>query len=342
MKGTTIFLTTRSRYFTEFLPITKGLSNNSIRSYQYTFQLLFLYLKETKETLPDNVSFLLLTRECIEGFLVWLEDKRECSATTRNQRLSCLSAFSTFAVKLEPVNASGFYADVTCIPKKKVCNNTPVFFTKEEIKIILNIPEGSRNTIFRDKVLMSVLYASGARAQELCDIKVSDVRFGEKTSVKLVGKGNRARIITIPSECGLLLELYLLNTRKKEKADTYVFSSQTHSHMSISCVEEIVKKYTLIAKEKHPGLFREKSYTPHAFRHSIAVHMLEAGVPLPVIKNFLGHVSIETTLIYATVTDELKNKYLKENSLIKDVSKKNDNVKNYDYESMGLGFLNRI
>ena len=89
-----------------------------------------------------------------------------------------------------------------------------------------------------------------------------------------------------------------------------------------------MKKYMRIAKIENPTLFREKKYTPHSFRHSIAVHMLEAGIPLPVIKNFLGHSSIEATMIYATVSDELKNKYLKENSLASVLAEKLENSKN--------------
>jgi len=342
MNETKLLFTSLSRYFSEYLPITKGLSSNSIRSYQYTFQLLFLYLKNTKEMPPDKVSFSILNRDTLEGFLAWIENVRSCSTVTRNHRLSSLSAFSCFAIKVEPIIAAGFYSAITNIPKKKCSKKLPIYFSKEEIRILLNLPIKNQRIASRDKVMLSVLYASGARAQELCDIKVIDVRFGEKTSIKLIGKGNKARIITIPSQCATLLETYLIEINKEKQFDMYVFSSQTHSHMSISCVEEVVKKYLMIARKNYPDSFRENKYTPHTFRHSIAVHMLEAGVPLPVIKNFLGHVSLETTLIYATVSDNLKNMYLKENSIIKDITKRENQPKKYDYESMGLSFLNRI
>ena len=86
--------------------------------------------------------------------------------------------------------------------------------------------------------------------------------------------------------------------------------------MTISCIECIVKKYVSKARIERLNLFPESHYSPHSFRHSIAVHMLEAGIPLPVIKNFLGHSSIETTLIYATVSEDLVNKYLHNRSLL--------------------------
>lgn len=340
MKKNTL-LGTLSSYFTEYLPVTKGLSNNSIRSYKYSFQLLFTFLKEIQDCHPEIVTFYTLEKETIEQFLQWLEKDRSCSISTRNQRLSGLSSFAKYAVRKEPVEAAGFYNAISATPKKKCVENYPVYFTREEISIILHLPVGNGRIARRDRVLLSVLYASGARAQELCDIKMRDIRFGEKTSIKLIGKGNRARTITIPNNCAALLKKYLDTENKTEASENYLFSSQMHEHMTISCVEEIVKKYIAKARTEHPPLFKEKKYTPHSFRHSIAVHMLEIDIPLPVIKNFLGHVSLETTLIYATVSDELKNKYLRENSIVSAMVSSEDTAPQR-YENMGLDFLKKI
>lgn len=330
-----------SSYLTKYTVVTKGLSENTVRSYTYTFQLLFVFLKEEKDILPEKVWFEALDRNTLEQFLLWLEDSRECSISTRNQRLSGLSSFAKYAVDKEPVVAAGFYNAVLGIPKKKAGETVPIYFTKEELSIMLHLPAGKGKVAYRDRALLSVLYATGTRAQELCDICVRDIHFGDKTSIKLVGKGGKGRIVTIPAQCAALLKDYLSSVNKLTSLDSHVFSSQTNEHMTISCVEEIVKKYLRIARMENPTLFREKKYTPHSFRHSIAVHMLEAGIPLPVIKNFLGHSSIEVTMIYATVSDELKNKYLKENSLASVLSansKKNESKHTYP----GLDFLNKL
>lgn len=334
-------LGTLSAYFTEYLPVMKGLSNNTIRSYKHSFQLLFTFLKEMQDILPEIATFNTLEKETIEQFLSWLEKNRSCSISTRNQRLSGLSSFARYAVRKEPVEAARFYNAISVIPKKKCVESYPIYFTREETSIMLNMPVGDGKIASRDRVLLSVLYASGARAQELCDIKVRDIRFGEKTSIKLMGKGNRARTITIPDNCTALLKRYLDRENKTATSGNHLFSSQMHEHMTISCVEEIVKKYISKAITEYPKLFKEKKYTPHSFRHSIAVHMLETGIPLPVIKNFLGHVSLEATLIYATVSDELKNKYLKENSIVSAMGLSKD-IAPQRYENMGLDFLNRI
>lgn len=329
-----------SVYFTEYLPITKGLSKNSIRSYQFGFQLLFEFIFETKGILPVKLNFKDLEATAIEDYLTWLEDKRGCSISTRNQRLSAISAFAGYAINRKPVEALGFYTIVSVIPKKKAPKRVPVYLTRNEISILLRLPDRKKKTSSRDQVLLSVLYASGARAQELCDITVGDIRFSDNTSIKLIGKGNKSRIITIPDNCVKLLLKHLEKKGIKDKPECHVFSSQTHEHMSISCVESIVKKYINRAKKENPSLFLEKHYTPHSLRHSIAVHMLEAEVPLPVIKNFLGHMSIETTMIYATVSDDLINRYLKNKSFINELIS-NEVDKNV-LQDTGLEFLNKI
>ncbi|MDC7279474.1 site-specific integrase [Butyrivibrio fibrisolvens] len=341
MKKQNVFLEVLSDYLSKYITVTKGLSQNTIRSYTYTFQLLFAFLKETRTLPPEKVNFNTFDQNTLEAFLVWMEEMRGCSINTRNQKLSGLSAFAKYAITREPVMAAGFYSAVNGIPKKKSEKTIPVYFTKEEIELLLHIPSGIKRIDIRNRTLLSVLYATGARAQELCDIKVGDIHFGDKTSVKLVGKGNKARKVTIPTQCAVLLRDYLSSENKLTSLESHAFSSQTNEHMTISCVEEIVKKYVRLAKQENPSLFREKNYSPHSFRHSIAVHMLEAEIPLPVIKNFLGHSSIETTMIYATVSDELKNRYLKENGIVAALmveEKKNEAKHSYP----GLHFLNRI
>jgi site-specific recombinase XerD len=130
----------------------------------------------------------------------------------------------------------------------------------------------------------------------------------------LHGKGDKTRTVVIPEHCATLLKTYIEQRRLNNSGThCHLFSSQTHEHMTISCLEAIVKKYVRIAKTLRPDLFREH-YTPHSFRHSIAMHMLESGIPLPVIKTFLGHVSIGTTMIYASANYEMVSRYLRDNN----------------------------
>ena len=160
---------------------------------------------------------------------------------------------------------------------------------------------------------MNLMYASGARAQEICDLKVRDF-FKEKNLYKLTitGKGNKTRRIVIASPSGILLERYLIETGRAGQADAYIFTSQTHPQMTISCIEEIYKKYVAIARAENPGMFLEKRYTPHTMRHTTATHMLEAGIPMMAIKNFLGHSSISTTERYAELSQGTVNRHIRD------------------------------
>lgn len=316
-------------FFTDYLPNIKGLSRNSIVSYQYAFQLLFRYLLDEKGLPPEKVTFEALSEENIKEFLLYLEQERNCSVKTRNLRRAAIAAFAKFASKRSFVVSMPFHSGISRIPKKKEPKKLGFkHFSKEEISILLKLPNISKAIGQRDLTLLSLLYASGARAQELCDITLADITFGSPTKVRLTGKGNKTRIVTIPDSCSAILKEYLksrsLDPSSRESKDRHLFSSQTHEHMSISCVEGIVRKYVTEAKGQHPDLFREDSYSPHSFRHSIAVHMLEAGDSLVAIKAFLGHSSIATTCIYATVTPELANKYLDERGkALEGVSSKN-------------------
>ena len=167
--------------------------------------------------------------------------------------------------------------------------------------------------------MLEVLYATGARAQELCDVALQDITLATPsfpTKVRLTGKGNKSRIVIIPTSCTAIIIEYLrvrkYDLNNKSTYDRHLFFSQTKGHMSISCVEEVVRKYVNRAKDLYPKNFRQNKYTPHSFRHSIAVHMLEAGESLIAIKAFLGHASISSTVVYAKLTPELANKYLDE------------------------------
>ena len=199
------------------------------------------------------------------------------------------------------------------VPVKKKAIQPRTIFTLSEVSVLLRLPDPEKRLGFRDQVLLNLMYASGARTQEICDLKVRDF-FKEKNLYKLTitGKGNKTRRIVIASPSGILLERYLIETGRAGQADAYIFTSQTHPQMTISCIEEIYKKYVAIARAENPGMFLEKRYTPHTMRHTTATHMLEAGIPMMAIKNFLGHSSISTTERYAELSQGTVNRHIRD------------------------------
>ena len=308
-----VFLRLLEHFLETYMPDAKGLSKNTVISYKAAFRLLIQFFYEKKRISATDITFEMLTAELINEFLDWIETDRNCSVSTRNQRLAALYAFSEYAQNRDFDAATSFRMEIIKIPMKKAHGKERAFFTSSEIQILLAMPNSQTKIGMRDRVLLSVMYASGARAQEICDLRARDIRFGDdKAVLHIVGKGRKVRQVQIGEKPASMLKSYLKHKGITENSDRYVFSSQTHEQMTVSCVEAIFKKYVNKAKEEHPNMFRCDSYPPHSMRHTTAVCMLEAEVPLPVIKSFLGHSQLATTEIYATLSQETVHKKIRE------------------------------
>lgn len=306
------FLEHLDKYINTYLPCSVGVSPNTIKSYKDAFRLLFEFMYNEKGIVADKITFEKLNYETISDFLDWIENTRGCCASTKNQRLSAIASFSAYAQNRDFNAAAVFRNSVNNIPVKKTKHKPRAVFLRMEVTILLSLPNDSSEIGLRDKVLLSLMYASGARAQEICDLTVRNTYFNSRTTLNIKGKGGKTRRIGIPTQCGNMLKRYIEHRKISNKPERHIFSSQTHEQMTVSCVEGIYKKYTKIAKSKNPEFFVEKSYPPHSMRHSTASHMLEAGVPLVVIKNFLGHASLQSTQVYAEISQNTIDKHLKE------------------------------
>jgi len=259
------FLDILEAYVTEYMPCTAGLSDNTIRSYKDTFRLLLAYLQEKKSINAHEAAFAGLDYDTLAGFLDWLEQTRKCSVSTRNQRLTILAAFAAYAQNRDFDAASVFMNSVQKIPAKRTQSKPRTIFTMEEAVLLLRLPDPSTDIGRRNQVILNLMYASGARAQEICDLRVRDVQFQkELTRLTLTGKGNKARRIVIAKPCASLLKLYLEWRGISHDLNRHIFSSQTHEYMTVSCIEEIYKKYVAIARERYPRMFfAVQIYAPH-------------------------------------------------------------------------------
>ncbi|MBI9096391.1 MAG: tyrosine-type recombinase/integrase [Sphaerochaeta sp.] len=313
MSEPSMFLKLLDDFITSYLPCSVGASPNTIISYKYAFRLLIEFMYSIKGIPADKITFDLLGYDTLLEFFNWIEKVRGCSVSTKNQRLSAILSFSAYAQNRDLSAASVFRTSVLKIPMKKGQKKQRTVFTTQEISILLRLPDDRKKIGLRNKVLFSFMYASGARAQEVCNLTVGDVDTHTKgAKLKLKGKGGKSRRIGIPDTCGEMLLKYIVHRGIGDKPDRHVFSSQTHEQMTISCIEGIFDKYVPQAKDEYPDLFKETSYTPHSMRHTTASHMLEAGVPIVVIKNFLGHKSLQTTQIYAELSQNTIDKHLKD------------------------------
>lgn len=307
------FLNLLDFFITTYLPCSVGASPNTVKSYKDAFRLLIEFMYKEKAIMADKITFDTLDYKTLTDFLTWIELVRGCSASTKNQRLSALASFSSYAQNHNFDEATAFRNSVNKIPIKKALHKQRAILSREEVTILLALPNENREIGRRDKILLSLMYASGARAQEICDLTVRDIQFNpERTTLNVKGKGGKIRRIGIPKTCSIMVSQYIEHIKIIDKPERHIFSSQTHEYMTISCIEGIFKKYITIAKKQNPSMFPASSYPPHSMRHTTASHMLEAEVPIVVIKNFLGHASLQSTQIYAEISQDTVNRHLQE------------------------------
>jgi site-specific recombinase XerD len=301
------FLDSLDEFLNQYIVNVRGLSPKTQKSYKDSFRLILIFFYEKLHKMPDEIQFNDFSLENLNAYLQWLQEKRNCSISTRNQRLSAIRSFAKYAQIYSIDSALNLSRNVNKTPMKKGGKRKIYYFSLEELKVLLRQPNRTSIIGQRDYCILTTMYASGIRSQELCDLKVKNITFKNNEAVlDIVGKGAKYRQVTISHSPAKILKNYV---RRKDR-ESYVFSSQTHPQMTVSCVEAIYKKYIAMARAEAPSLFPYK-YSPHSMRHTCATHMLEAGVKLEVIKNILGHSSITTTQIYAEITQNKLDQELK-------------------------------
>ncbi len=205
-----------AKYLTEFLsnylPNQKNVSKNTIYSYRDTFKLLINYCQDIKTIPVERITLNDLSSELVINFLMWLETNRKCSISTRNQRLAAIHSFFRYVQAEEP-SGLFYYQKIAAIPIKKTQKTVVEYLTPEAIKLLLEQPDKLIQKGRRDLTLISVLYDTGARVQEVCDIKISDVTLQAPAVIKLTGKGNKTRRVPIMNNTVALLQNYILENK---------------------------------------------------------------------------------------------------------------------------------
>ena len=304
----TDFTKALTAYFSTYLPLTCGVSPNTCNSYRDAFKLLLLYFQEEKGVPANSIELRMLNRNLVSDFLDWLEAQRKVSVTTRNQRLAAMKAFAHYVQYRTPEYLENCTDIITMRPKK---HEKPVipFLTEDELKALLAQPDPSTRHGLRDLTLLSLLYDSGARVQEITDLQLKDIRLTNPAMVTLTGKGRKARQVPLMKETCTLLDTYIRNfDLNSEPLTAPLFFNKKGEALSRYGITYILKKY--VSKAELDGSARKIS--PHGLRHTKAMHLLRAGVNMIYIRDFLGHVDISTTEVYARIDAEMKRKVFEE------------------------------
>ncbi|VDR35164.1 Tyrosine recombinase XerD [Alistipes sp. cv1] len=310
-------------FFIKYLIGECGSSKHTIRAYRDSFTLLLTFMKQRKQISADKLELKHLNREVVLDFLLWLEQEYNNSIATRNQRYAAIRSFCKYLQYEEPMRI-GEWQSIRSIKLKKSINKTIDYLSIDAVKLLLSqISDNNRNSR-RDLAMLALLYDSGARVQELVDLTPSCIRFDVPYNIRLTGKGNKQRIVPLQKEQVKLLEQYIedYNLNRPEKASCPLFFNRVGDKLTSAGVTYILKKYALAARLTNPNLF-PCIISPHSLRHSKAMHLLQSGLNLVYIRDFLGHKSIQTTEIYARADSKQKREAL-ENVYIDVIPEKND------------------
>jgi integrase/recombinase XerD len=264
-------------FFVLYLSKQKNVSHNTIQSYRDTFKLLITYCQIVKGISAEKLTLAHLSSEWLVDFLEWLEVDRKSSIATRNQRLAALHSFFRYVQAEEPAGLFHFQK-ITAIPMKKAQKPVVEYLSHEAIKLLLSQPNKHTMKGRRDLTLMSVLYDTGARVQELIDIKVRDVVLQNPATIMLTGKGNKMRRVPIMKNTLLLLQTYILEHQLDQlwRNEEPLFINNQHRKLTKEGVAFIIAKYAQSARQISTII--PIKIKPHMLRHSKAMHLLQAGV----------------------------------------------------------------
>jgi integrase/recombinase XerD len=296
------------RFLTGHLAGLRGYSTNTIVSYRDAVKLLICYVRDERSTPPHKLTPELIDAAAITGFLDWLRASRHNSASTTNQRLAAIDSFFSWMQSQDPARMA-CCQDILAIPAKKHDRPAVAHLSVEQTRELLALPDRSTRNGRRDATLLATLYDTAARVQELADLTVRDIRLDGPAMAALTGKGRKTRHVPIDGNTTALLTAYLAERQLDSPGqdDHPVFFNQHRSKLSRGGIAWILRKYQ--AQAADPAL-ANAHLSPHILRHSRAMHLYDSGVPLPYIRDILGHVDLSTTEIYARASTEAKRKAL--------------------------------
>lgn len=296
------------KYLTVYLPKQKCVSPNTIRAYQNALESILDYIVEHKNMKLSEISFETITASLVYDFLEWLVTCKGCSISTRNHRLQCIRSFYGYVADTDP-SAAVFANEIFKVQSMpNTASHQIDYMSEPAIAAILSEPDRATARGIRDVVLMTLLYDTGARIQEILNLRLSDVCLHD-SRITLLGKGQKIRLVTLMNSTKEHLLNYLSVYHPGSPPDRPLFYTTRNGlrrSMTSDNARKLIKAYGTLARRNCVEV--PENVHPHMFRHSRAMHLYQHGMPLLLVSQWLGHANVETTLIYAHADTEMKRK----------------------------------
>lgn len=280
------------KYIDNFINYIKNIRNyseNTIINYNNDLEEYSKYLESKK------LNILSITYKEVKEYLSYLYDKNY-SKSSLSRKISTLRSFYKYLYNESLIDKNPYL--FVSLPKKE--KKLPRYINYEDLDLILNVPDLETNYGLRDRLILELLYGTGIRVSELCNIKIKDIDFNKKT-INIIGKGDKERVVLYGEYCLEILNKYM---KIRNSDNEYLILSNNNNKINVTTVQKILKEILKKASIK-------KNITPHVFRHTFATHLLNEGCDILTVKELLGHSSLDTTQIYTHVSNErLRSVYL--------------------------------
>jgi site-specific recombinase XerD len=296
------------RFFQDYLPTLRGMSQHTIRSYRDAVVLFFRFAAERTGRRIADLDLTDFTAAQIAHFLSWLETTRHNGIATRNARLAALHTFARFLTTEQPAYLAELQR-VIGVPFKRGARSAPIEYLEQtEVEALLKGIDRSTSAGRRDYALFALMFNTGARVQEILDLRPSDVRLDPPYQVRLHGKGGKVRVCPIWADTSARLRALATRTASHPDVDAPLFANRHGIKLTRFAVRYLLRKHIdgcAAAKS-----LRDKHIHPHSLRHTTAIHLLKAGVDFATISQWLGHATLSTTMNYARADLDLKRQAL--------------------------------
>ena len=291
------------RYFMSYLMKQHNYGANTISSYRDTFRLLLAFMAESNADI-SKIAIYDISHDRVLEFMTWLAEVRKNGVSTKNVRLAHIKSFFRYVMMTTPEHSEQC-RKILSIPFGKEDKKPPVCMSTDAIKQLLASIDSSVDEGLRHLALLSLMYDSACRVQEIIGLNVMDFHSGQCCRIYVHGKGNKYRSIPLLSETEKIVSKYIKHFRLTP--DSPLFCNKNGERLTRQGIRYIIQKYSKMANENTPGIIEGSAY-PHILRHSKATHLVNRGVNIYNVRDFLGHESVATTQIYLTTNPEITRK----------------------------------